>query len=159
MSFEETTDSTDLCEYDEFDSYDEKTYQATSSTGFTEYGVPLSVELSESLYESQTLINKHPADCFVKAPEIFLRFDLNITSATDNDSNVSNELKNSEKTISIESKENDNVDYHDDCVELQYENEFEDPDDEFNDDNAQLIYKRNNRSDNDYDELFLEGIK
>lgn len=166
MSFEETADLTDLCEYDEFDSYDDNTYQTTSSSNFTEYGVPLSVELSESLCKNQTAINEQTSNGFVKAPEIFLRFDTNVSSTTDftsgsskqnNDSNLSNELKNCVGTISLESKENDNI--RDDCVELQYESEFKDPRLGVDDDNTQVIYKRKNSLDNDYEELLLEGIK
>lgn len=167
MSFEETTDSTDLCEYDEYyDSYNVKTYQATSSLSFTEYGVPLSVELSESLGENQTLVNKQTYNCFVKSPEIFLRFDSNnVTTATDSicgsssQNNNIDKSKNTEETILIESKENNDVIIRDDCVELQYANEFENPNDgEVIDGNAQKIPKRSDSLDNDYEELLIEGI-
>lgn len=166
MSFEETTDLADLCEYDEYDSYNEKTYQTTLSSSFTEYGIPLSVELSESLCASQTLDDKQISNCFVKAPEIFLRFDSTITSVKDcipqatvqNNENNSSKLDNSEETITLNSKENNDVNVCDDCVELQYENEFEDPNNEVIHSYVQKSYKRNNSLDNDYEELFLEGI-
>lgn len=160
MSFEETTDLANFCEFDEYDSY-----QSTSSSSFIEYGVPLSVELSESLCESQTPVKKQTSNCFVKAPEIFLRFDSTITSATSShasrqsdENDVLNKLENSDETISLGSNEKNKVNICDDCVELQYENEFENPNDEVDDGNSQVIYDRSNSSDNDYEELFLEGI-
>lgn len=167
MSFEETTDLSDLCEYDEYDSYNEQTYQTTTSNSFTEYGVPLSVELSESLCASQILDNEQTSNCFVKAPEIFLRFDSTITSTTaciaqesvqNNEINVSDKLENSEETISFNPKENTDVNICDDCVELQYENEFENPNNEIDGNDAQVKYKQSNSLDNEYEELFLEGI-
>lgn len=163
MSFEETADSTDHCEYDEYDSYNEKTYQTTSSSSFTEYGVPLSVELSESLRASQTPVNKQTSNCFVKASEIFLRFDSSITPGTDclpeaSAGSSEKKLEHSEESIFLNSKENNDVNICDDCVELQYENEFEDTNNKVDDSNGQIIYKRNNSLDNDYEDLFLEGI-
>lgn len=162
MSFEEPTDLANLCEYDEYDSY-----QSTSSCNFTECGVPLSVELSESLCKSLTLVDQQTSDCFVKAPEIFLRFDPTVTSATDfispaskqiSENNVSNKLKNSEGTIPFDTEAKNNVIICDDCVELQYENEFENPNNDVDGDNAHVIYKPSNSVDNDYEDLFLEGI-
>lgn len=156
MSFEETTDLADLCEYDEYDSYNEK-------ASFTEHGVPLSVELSQSLYGSQTPVNEPTSNFFVKAPEIFLRFDSTNTSVTEfnpkvsvqnTDNNVSKELE----PISFNLKENTDVNICDDCVELQYENEFENHSNEIDDCSAEIIHKGNNSLDNDYEELFLEGI-
>lgn len=156
MSFEETTN---LCEYDEFDSDNEKTYQETLSSDFAEYGVPLNVELSESLSKSQTLIDKQIYNCFIKTPEIFLRFNSGVTSVADSISDAlkQNESNNSEKIVSFECKENDNVIKRDDCVELQYENEFEKPNGEIGNGNAQVKHKRSNSL--DYEELSLKGSK
>lgn len=55
MSIEDITELGDLFEYDEFDSYDEHAYQEIVSNNVSnEEGVPLSVELSESLNKVQT---------------------------------------------------------------------------------------------------------
>ena len=166
MSFEETA-LVDLCEYEECDSHNDKTYQTSTTNDSTDYGVPLSVELSESLSKSQTPTNKQTSNCFVKASEIFLRIDSTITPTSDfisngssqsNENNEPNELENSEETIVFECKEKKNVIIRNDCVELQYENEFEDPNDEVDDGSSQVICKHNNSLDNDYEELFSEGI-
>lgn len=159
MSFEETTDFADLCEYDEYDSYTVKTFQSTSSS-YTDHGIPLSVELSESLCASQTPVNETTSNLFVKAPEIFLRFD---TAATDlktvvsqipvqnTENNVSKELE----TISVNPEESKDV--CDDCIELQYENEFANLTSEIDGCSAGIIHKRSHSLDNEYEELFLEG--
>lgn len=153
MSFEET-EELDLCEYD---SLNEKTFQATSSS-LTEHGIPLSVELSESLCASQVQTDEPTSNLFIEAPQIFLRLESTNTSVTDlipqvsaqsSNINVSNDIE----TISFDCKENKDVNICDDCVELQYENEFESLDEC----NAEIIHKGNNL-DNDYEELLLEGI-
>lgn len=162
MSFEETID---LCEYDEFEPYDVKTFQTTSSS---EHGVPLSVELSESLFKSQTLVNEQISNSFVKAPEIFLRFDssnisgknsISDASKQNNVVDVANESNCEENTISVEPEENDDVITRENCIELEYENDFDDRNDETGGSNVRAINKQNNSSNNDFEELLLEGIE
>lgn len=166
MSFEETTDLADLCEYDEYDSYNEKTFQTTSS-GFTEHGIPLSVELSESLCASQTPVNEPSSNFSVRAPEIFLRFDSTNTSVTDFKTFVPHvSIQNAENNVSKESEtfpfnpeESNDVNICDDCVELQYENEFENLSNDIDDCSGEIIHKRRSNSlENDYEELLSEGI-
>lgn len=167
MSIEDVTDLMDLFEYDEFDSYDENTYQLIDedSSG----GVPLSVELLESLSKNQTPVSDEPTNSFVKAPEIFLRIDANGSNASTTDlctastsHNFQNietiELKHCEKSNSLESSDSNDVlllTKHGDCVELQYENEFSD---ESDCDRNQSERKQDNSIENDYEELLFEGI-
>lgn len=175
MSFEEGTDLMDLFEYDEFDSFDENTYRTISATNdLVEGGVPLSVELSESLSKSQTSVSEESSSGFVKAPEIFLRIEANSTGTSSilpsssedcnnhRDKNESNKPKFCEKSNSIESVDGNDVILTakgDECIELQYENEFlsanEEPDCDF----LQITHNRTNNIDNDYEELLFEGIK
>lgn len=159
MSVEKTPDLMDLYEYDEFDSYEEHTYQTIAYNSLPEGGVPLSVELSESLSENQTPINDRPSTCFVKAPEIFLRVGSNITSTTDEITTRTN-INSAIKLSSQESPEINGVVLlanQEECVELQYENEFIDPNDE-PDSEYVLSTNMQNNGDNDYEELLLEGI-
>lgn len=159
MSIEKTPDLMDLYEYDEFDSYEEHTYQTIAYNSLPEGGVPLSVELSESLSENQTPINDRPSTCFVKAPEIFLRVGSNITSTTDEITTRTN-INSAIKLSSQESPEINGVVLlanQEECVELQYENEFIDPNDE-PDSEYVLSTNMQNNGDNDYEELLLEGI-
>lgn len=160
MSFEATADLADLCEYDEYedsDSYNVKTYQ-TASSAEEEYGIPLSVELSESLGECRTLDNKQTPDCFVKSSEIFLRFDSNDTICGDSNEKNNDASNRNEGIIPVESKDYNDVVIRRDCVEVQYENEFDNSNDELLTTNAQIIHEGNNSLDNDYEELLLEGI-
>lgn len=150
MSFEETSDSADLCEYDSY----------TSS--YTEHGIPLSVELSESLCASQTPVSETSSNFFVKAPEIFLRFDSSITDLKTivsqvSEQNTENNVPQELKTISFNPEEKNDINICDNCVELQYEDEFENPSNEIDDCSAEVLPKRSNSLDNEYEELFLEG--
>lgn len=160
MSFEETSDLADLCEYDEYDTYNVKTYQPTYASNFNEYGVPLSVELSESLGESQTLANAQPANCFVKASEIFLRLDLNnVTTGTNSISNASTRDDNVDiLRISGKTEETSDVIIHEDCVDLQYGSDIDCPNGAVIGEMTQARHKRDNSLDNEYEELLIEGI-
>lgn len=175
MSIEEATDLMDLFEYDEFDSYVEHTYQLIAESGcLMENGVPLSVELSESLSKNQTPVTEQPSISFVKAPEIFLRIDANTSGISKTETNSENssensgshknvlkKLKNSEKSNSLESNESNDailLPNPDECVELQYENEFVGPNDEPDCDLVQSASKRRNSLESDYEELLFEGI-
>lgn len=170
MSFEEVTDLMDLFEYDEFYSFDENTYRPISSTNeIVEGGVPLSVELSESLSKNQTSVSEESSSGFVKAPEIFLRIEGNSAGISSNiqslcnnnrDENKSNKLKFREKSNSIESVDSTDVILPvkgDECNELQYENEFLSSIDEPDCDSLQKTHNRTNNIDNDYEELLFEG--
>ncbi|XP_055302856.1 trafficking kinesin-binding protein milt isoform X2 [Sitodiplosis mosellana] len=169
MSIEEATDLMDLFEYDEFDSYDDHTYQLIAESNCsTASGIPLSVELSESLSKNQTPVSEQPSICFVKAPEIFLRIDASGSRISTNSESSSensgshknaNKLKNCEKSNSLESIESNDVvllTNRDECVELQYENEFVSPNDE--PDCVQSPPKRHNSIENDYEELLFEVL-
>lgn len=138
MSFQETTDSEDYDEcYDECDSYNVKIHQSVSCVNVTEYGIPLSVELSESLLGCKTLVNKQTSNRFAKSAEIFLRFDSN------NDTAERDTIRYVDRTFDNE------------CIELQYENQFDGPSEVVNS-NAQAIHRGNNSF--DYEEMFVEGI-
>lgn len=150
MSFEE--DLVDLFEYDDFDSYNEHTYQVVEVTnGSYNDGIPSSVELSETLNQSHFTVNEESP---VKSPEIFLTIDVNATGASES-FNQSN-LKYCGKSNSLKSTESIDViltDNQDECIELQYENEFigsSEPD-------CNVFHSPRN-IDNDYDELLFEGI-
>lgn len=172
MSIEDPTDLMELFEYDEFDSYDDQTYLFTDN--FNQSGVPLSVELSESLSKNQTPVTEKPSTGFVKAPEIFLRIESSGTEAfkTDTNSeslsenrdthkNALNKLRNCGKSNSFESNESNDVilvSNQDECAELQYENEFVGPNDGPDCELVQSGPKRHNSIENDYEELLFEGI-
>lgn len=172
MSIKQSTDLMDLFEYDDFECDDHTYQQIAKNKCSTESGVPLSVELSESLSKSQTPVTGQPSG-FVKAQEIFLRFDASGTgiskitetiseSSSDNSDSHKNEpkkLQNCGKLNSLESNESNDViliTNGDDCVELQYENEFIDPN-EPDCELPQSASKRHNSIDNDYEELLFEG--
>lgn len=170
MSIEKAKDLMELFEYDEFDSYDEHKYQLIAESDFSsESGIPLSVELSESLSKIQTPVTETVTG-FVKAPEIFLRIDASGTEIykTEASSDTSNEknkqknaLKNSGKSNSLESNDSNDailLSNQDECVELQYENEFVGPSDESDCELVQTAPKRHNSIENDYEELLFEGI-
>lgn len=177
MSIEEVTDLMDLFEYDEFDSYEEHTYQLSEACKTsTESGIPLSVELSESFNKNQSSDSEQSSSGFVKAPEIFLRIESittggvstteenteNINQNNECQNNVSKKLKYCSKSNSLDSTESNEallIPNRDDCVELQYENEFIDSNDEPNCDFNQKSNRQDNNIENDYEELLMEGTK
>lgn len=170
MSIEEISDLEELFEYDEFDSYDENAYQSIIANDVShEGGVPLSIELSESLSKNQTPENELPCNNFTKAPEIFLRIDASTTTSNSsiygNDANccgkTSNKIEQCSTLNSLESSESNDgplsTTNRDECLELQYENEFgssDETDCEF----VQSTCRQQNNTDNDYEDLLLEGI-
>lgn len=161
MSVENVPDLMDLFEYDEFDSYQEYAYRIISNSDLAEGGVPLSVELSESVNKTITSIDENSTIGFVKAPEIFLRIDSNVNpSETISEDSISNQsAKNDQQTNLIEIKYKNDINAFstkDECIELQYENEFLDSNDS-NDDWPER--KANNNVDSEYEDLLLEGIK
>lgn len=164
MSVEKITDSINLFEYDEFDAYEGHTYQFKCN-GLPEGGIPLSIELSESLCKSQTTVNEKPFN-FVRAPEIFLRIDSTSTTELSPeilDQNYYNPsgLKHGAKINRLEStKTNDVILFgsQDECVELQYENEFLCPNDDSNNDFTLSTRNQHDSIDNDYEEVLFEGI-
>lgn len=152
-------DFVDLMEYDEFDVYDEIQSRSlpiddNRTIDMENSGVPLSVELSESMLNRSALpstsqcTNQSDAigdsisssSSFVKGSELFLRIDgQNVDSA-----------KSSEETPTTI-----NV-----GIELQYENEFYDED---NVDGDNLQFNETSQSyhsmaDNENEQLLLEGI-
>lgn len=173
MSIEDITELGELFEYDEFDSYDEHAYQTIITNNISnEGGVPLSVELSESLSKSQTPESEQTSDGFIKAPEIFLRIDASAidgTSTSKSSSDVSGinaSLETNKSKRRVESNSLDSTERSDgllapinldECAELQYENEFG-PSDENDCEYVQSTYKQPNTIDDDYEELLFEGI-
>lgn len=169
MSNDETTDLAELFEYDEFDSYDSQTYptiDAINNACGGNSGVPLSVELSQCLQKSteQSTSNTPSAnDNFVKAPEIFLRFDGNNSGIASVHGNLAQPQIHDEQSNSIDSIDscrdvlNPSID-RDQCYELQYEDEFIDSNDENECDSSNVVYERRNSIESDYEQLLLEGI-
>lgn len=153
MSLGEEGDLIDLFEYDEFDSYNEYAYHVvTMNNDSSNDGIPLSVELSETLNKSQSTINEKSSNDFVKAPEIFLRIDVNGAGPNSESFNKKN-VECCEKLDSLESCDSNDVILTGNCAELQYENEF------MNTSEPECNFSHSTRSiDNDYEELFLEGI-
>lgn len=155
MSSDDGAELMDLFEYDEFDSYDEYAYQtANQQDDSVECGVPLSVELSESLSKNDNAESEQDASCFVRSAEIFLRIDGEGTSA--NNRAIQDQSSNNAQPNSLESNGSDDVILvGNDCVELQYENEFIESNDE-----AEFLPTnrcRSNSLSNDYEELLFEG--
>lgn len=172
MSIEESADLMDLFEYDEFDPYDDHTYHLiTENSCSTENGVPLSVELSDSLSENPTPVSEQPSNRFVKAPEIFLSIDSRISTTEKKTESLSvnsgsgsggshksaNSLENCEKSNSLESIESNDVVLvsNQECVELQYENEFVGP---YEEPDLRSALNRHNSIERDYEDLLFEGI-
>lgn len=206
-------DLADLLEYDEFDGYDGSA--ATESDNCmtindNDYGVPLSVELSESMCQNNinraelmqlqranaidTIDPAHAATTettvtssssvdeaneqeqnFVKSAEIFLRIDNNEESSTTTTITMASSSFNSNKQ-SMDST-NDTGDPGEpgepssgqfsssidggDVIELQYENEFFDPDDEESNFGESSTAQRHHLGGNveyDNEQLLLEGI-
>lgn len=149
-------DFADLLEYDEFDVYDDALSQRSISDSITQIeGVPLSVELSQSINAiagpSQQCFKALPApslvvaedEGFVKAPELFLRFGISSSQSVDDFVDTPTNQPN-------------------DCVELQYENEFDEDEDEGADDF--LRFNESTKSyhsvtENENEQLLLEGIE
>lgn len=169
MSNDESTDLMELYEYDEFDSYDSHTYptiEAIHSAYGVNSGVPLSVELSQCLsstsHEQSTATTSH--DNFIKAPEIFLRID-----ATNDGDRIALPSNPTATIDNVPAKSIDSIDScadgevklstnRDECIELQYEDEFIDSSDENDCEPANVIYERRNSIESDYEQLLFEGI-
>lgn len=129
-----SADFSDLLEYDEFEAYD--AFQMPQTTeNVTVDNVPLSVELAQSIQSSSRNFTKSEVEHFVKAPELFLRIDGVVKSQPE---------CLAETPIK-------------DCVELQYENEFDDYDES---DGIQYANPSTsfNTIENDNEQLLLEGM-
>lgn len=155
-------DLLELFEFDEFDSFDEHLYQVANQP--VEPGVPLSVELSESLSKSNSQelsdAQKSP-DAFVKAPEIFLRIENNSANEASSSSSSSKKLSIDKKSNSLESTDSNDAQSlanRDECVELQYENEFSDSNEENDCDVVDSAFNPQIDIDSDYEQLLFEGI-
>lgn len=127
-----SADFSDLLEYDEFEAYD--AFQMPQNADETvSDNVPLSVELAQSIENNSR--RKSDSENFVKAPELFLRIDGVLKSQP-------------ESLAETPIRE---------CVELQYENEF----DEY-EENDGLHRAECSTSfsaiENDNEQLLLEGI-
>lgn len=153
-------DFADLLEYDEFDVYDETLSTLVSQRSCCDdqlccdsitkiEGVPLSVELSQAIAgPSQQCFNALPTsslvvaddETFIKAPELFLRFGMNSSNSVDDFVDTPTNQPN-------------------DCVELQYENEF---DEDEVDDSLRFIESSKSYhsvTENENEQLLLEGIE
>lgn len=174
MSNDESTDLAELFEYDEFDSYDSQTYptidEIQSACGINS-GVPLSVELSQCLSTSIDCSSSSNHDSFVKAPEIFLRIDPTNNSGAGDATNEAKTVNSLESTQPIDAEQTKSIDSidscndvklstnRDQCIELQYEDEFIDSNDDENDyDSTNVAYERRNSIESDYEQLLFEGI-
>lgn len=159
---EVSPDLLELYEYDEFDSYDEHTYQAIIAAKETASdGVPLSVELSESLHSNQSVNEERTSDSseklFEKAPEIFLRIDTHETEAR---CDTKLKLQSEGQSASVESIDNNDVVpiiECDECFELQYENEFEDSTDDVDYNVAHSSNQPKSYIEDEYEQLLFEG--
>lgn len=173
LSNESSLDLTDLYEYDEFDLY-ENPYNNSPEQQY-EDGIPLSVELSESIRlnrisaSQETCLNSninltdHQSNAFVKSSEIFLRIDNEAETATATTTTIT--TSSSKKTdFDCDRKTNDSIESsgsdvslvhisHDDIVELHYENEFIDP----NADECD-VDERHTAFENENEQLLFEGI-
>lgn len=182
MSIESSPSLTDLFEYDEYDSY-ESSYAEIDTGENLEEGIPLSVELSESIGRhcddvphkittttaAATAAASNDTDAsnqFVRAPEIFLRIDNDVVHAStaSASTDVSTEIK-TECNRSGGSTESSGSDLSEvratgcGIVELQYENEFIDANADDCDDGAQMSSCQRSMAqfENDNEQLLFEG--
>ena len=143
-------DFIDLMEYDEFEEYDvyqTRSYPQIASNTEEPNNVPLSVELSESTNSDST------KETFVKGSELFLRID-SVGASISSSSGGADE----QDECSSDTPTNAN-----NCVELQYENEFESNEDDAdnNCDGSNLLGFNSfyhSAVDNENEQLLLEGI-
>lgn len=124
-------DFSDLLEYDEFEAYD-AFQMPQSADDAVSNNVPLSVELAQSI---ESTSRKSDSENFVKAPELFLRFDGTVKSEP-------------ESLADTPIRE---------CVELQYENEFDDFEDNDGFDHPECSTSFRT-IENDNEQLLLEGM-
>lgn len=160
---EVSPDLLELYEYDEFDSYEEHLNQAIVAAKETASdGVPLSVELSESLHSNQSVNEERNTDAsevlFEKAPEIFLRIG---APETETECEIKLKLQSEGHNVSVESIDNNDVllvtDGADECIELQYENEFEDSTDDVDCNVAHSSNRPKSFIEDEYEQLLFEG--
>lgn len=179
MSIESSTSLTDLFEYDEYDSY-ESSYAEIDTLENLDEGIPLSVELSESISRqcddrshkitTSTAVADIDTDAnnqFVRAPEIFLRIDNDVVNASQASAitDASTEIK-TECNGSGGSTESSGSDVSEvratgcDIVELHYENEFIDANADECDDGGQMssCQRSMTQFENDNEQLLFEGI-
>lgn len=127
-----TVDFSDLLEYDEFEAYD--AFQMPQQADDIESdNVPLSVELAQSIENKDA---QSESDKFVKAPELFLRIDGNVRSQPESLAD----------TPILE------------CVELQYENEFDEYEQSDYGSSRPECSTSYHNVENDNEQLLLEGI-
>lgn len=183
-SIESSSSLTDLFEYDEYDSY-ENPYAEIDTSSDCDDGIPLSVELSESLRRqcADELSQKITSSCadidtdanqhFVRAPEIFLRIDNNDVAATTTTpgdasatTDASTKIKKTECDRTVGSIESSGSDVSEvpaigcDIVELHYENEFIDANADDDDINRTTACQRSTTQfENDNEQLLFEGMR
>lgn len=126
-----SVDFSDLLEYDEFEAYD--AFQMPENVDSD--NVPLSVELAQSVQSNSKNCTKSDCEHFIKAPELFLRIDSVVKSQPE--SLTQTPIR--------------------DCIELQYENEFDD----YEESNG-IQYPESSTSfhtiENDNEQLLMEGM-
>lgn len=164
-STELSPDLGELFEFDEIESDGNIFYELNrNNESDLSDGVPLSVELSESLCRSaaETILCQSIDSNFIRAPEIFLRIDNIETEATNSSSSIN--VKNNHNE-SIERNEGNSIDSNEsdasfvaiadnDIVELQYENEFVDSEISVHDSGHVL---RPSQFESDNEQLLFEG--
>lgn len=172
MSIESSSSLTDLFEYDEYDSY-ENPYAEIDTREHLDDGIPLSVELFESLNRqcndsphknasSAADIDTDANNDFVRAPEIFLRIDNDVAmtaAAASASTDASTKIK-TECDRSIDASGSD-VEPATGCdiVELHYENEFIDANAEECDDVDRMLTGQRSMTqfENENEQLLFEG--
>lgn len=172
-SIESSPSLTDLFEYDEYDSY-ENPYTEIDTREHLDDGIPLSVELFESLSrQCDVLPHKNASSSaadidtdannhFVRAPEIFLRIDNDVvvTTATDANTKIKTEFDRIGHSIDSNGSDVSVVPTTGcDTVELHYENEFIDANaDECNDVDRTVMGRRSTAQfENENEQLLFEG--
>lgn len=164
MSIGETTDLNDLFEYDNLDSFKEDSYQTTTNNDSAEGGIPLSVEILESMKKNDLPYEKGKSQCFLRASEILLKIDSNIKDGPciiKAEANKKSNIKHYEKPHLPELNiQNDVIllSNRDDCVGLLYDNKLLVPN------NTEFNYVLTTRKcihniENEYEEQLLEGIR
>lgn len=145
---ESSTDLTELFEYDEFDSSLNSIDQNTTTASNSIDGIPLSVELSEAVSAQQN-------PNYVKAPEIFLRIDGEANTSTASTTTITTSTANKTENNPIECDRNEIAFAASNFVELQYENEFDDSDD---DENDRVVHsERISQFESENEQILFEG--
>lgn len=182
-SIESSPSLTDLFEYDEYDSFENPYAEIDRREPYVD-GIPLSVELSESLLcrrqcdesvsheialsPGTAAIDTDANDHFVRAPEIFLRIDNNndVVPVTTSANRIDGAKIKTERDRATGSSESSGSDASvvpatdaSDIVELHYENEFIDANADECDDTELMRRRSTTQFENDNEQLLFEGTQ